>query len=107
MDLWWTKAKVLKTGAGDARCLSCHTAIPYALARPALRRALGEEFADADADADGVLEARELTAYIKESVPRLVQKLKDAKVDGLRAEDTQMPAEFLPRLEQRRPLARK
>jgi hypothetical protein len=43
MDVWWTKAKVLKTGAGDTRCLSCHTAIPYALVRPALRRALGED----------------------------------------------------------------
>lgn len=42
MDVWWTNAKVLKTGAGDTRCLSCHTAVPYALVRPALRRALGE-----------------------------------------------------------------
>lgn len=41
MDLWWTKAKPLKTGGTEARCLSCHTAIPYALARPALRRAMG------------------------------------------------------------------
>src|SRR5215470_13645630 len=26
----------------DTACVSCHTALPYALARPALRRALGE-----------------------------------------------------------------
>jgi squalene-hopene/tetraprenyl-beta-curcumene cyclase len=26
----------------DTQCVSCHTALPYALARPALRRALGE-----------------------------------------------------------------
>ena len=42
MDLWWTNAKVLQTGDSQARCISCHTAVPYALARPALRRALGE-----------------------------------------------------------------
>lgn len=42
MDLWWTKAKVLKTGDGETRCLSCHTAVPYALARPALRIAMGQ-----------------------------------------------------------------
>ena len=37
MDEWWAKAKPLKTGDGEAKCLSCHTAVPYALARPALR----------------------------------------------------------------------
>src|SRR5688500_20253879 len=37
MDVWWTKAKVLRTGDGQTRCLSCHTAVPYALTRPALR----------------------------------------------------------------------
>jgi squalene-hopene/tetraprenyl-beta-curcumene cyclase len=42
MEVWWAKAKTLKTGAGDAKCLSCHTAIPYALARPALRIAMGQ-----------------------------------------------------------------
>ena len=41
MDLWWTKAKPLKSPGGDTKCLSCHTAIPYALARPALRKAMG------------------------------------------------------------------
>lgn len=42
MDAWWAKAKTLKTGAADAKCLSCHTAVPYALARPALRIAMGQ-----------------------------------------------------------------
>jgi len=41
MDVWWTKAKPLKNPAGETKCLSCHTAIPYALARPALRKAMG------------------------------------------------------------------
>lgn len=41
MDLWWTRAKTLETGDGTARCVSCHTAIPYALARPLLRIAMG------------------------------------------------------------------
>ena len=39
---WWTE------WAGSARdhgtfCISCHTALPYALSRPALRAALGEQ----------------------------------------------------------------
>ena len=42
MDIWWTKAKVLRTGDGQTRCVSCHTAVPYALARPFLRAVLGE-----------------------------------------------------------------
>jgi squalene-hopene/tetraprenyl-beta-curcumene cyclase len=42
MDAWWAKAKTLKTGDADAKCLSCHTAVPYALARPALRIAMGQ-----------------------------------------------------------------
>jgi hypothetical protein len=42
MDLWWKQGKVLRTGDGETVCVSCHTAIPYALARPALRAALGE-----------------------------------------------------------------
>jgi len=42
MDLWWTRAKPLRTGRGEAKCVSCHTAIPYALARPQLRIALGD-----------------------------------------------------------------
>ncbi len=42
MDVWWQKAKPLKTVGGETKCLSCHTALPYALARPVLRRALGE-----------------------------------------------------------------
>lgn len=41
MDLWWTRAKTLKSGDDETKCLSCHTAIPYALARPALRQAMG------------------------------------------------------------------
>jgi squalene-hopene/tetraprenyl-beta-curcumene cyclase len=42
MDVWWAKAKTLKTASGDTKCLSCHTVIPYALARPALRIAMGQ-----------------------------------------------------------------
>lgn len=43
MDAWWTNAKVLKTADGEQRCISCHTAVPYVLARPVLRRMLGEK----------------------------------------------------------------
>lgn len=41
MDLWWARAKTLRTGSAEAKCVSCHTAVPYALARPLLRMALG------------------------------------------------------------------
>src|SRR5215831_8037723 len=41
MDLWFAKAKKLQTGEGKTTCVSCHTTVPYVLARPALRRALG------------------------------------------------------------------
>ncbi len=43
MDLWWANAKTLKTNGREARCLSCHTALPYAWARSALRRSQGVE----------------------------------------------------------------
>jgi hypothetical protein len=42
MDVWFANAKKLQTGGGLTRCVSCHTAVPYALARPALRRAMRE-----------------------------------------------------------------
>jgi len=41
MDLWFAKAKKLRTGQGSTSCVSCHTVVPYALARPVLRRAAG------------------------------------------------------------------
>src|SRR6478672_6278925 len=40
MDEWFAKADELQTGDGRTTCVSCHTVIPYALARPALRRAM-------------------------------------------------------------------
>jgi squalene-hopene/tetraprenyl-beta-curcumene cyclase len=40
MDVWFANAKKLRTGGGQTVCVSCHTTIPYALARPALRRAM-------------------------------------------------------------------
>jgi squalene-hopene/tetraprenyl-beta-curcumene cyclase len=41
MDAWFTNASKLRTGEGKTACVSCHTPLPYALARPALRRAMG------------------------------------------------------------------
>jgi hypothetical protein len=41
MELWFAKAKKLRTGKSETSCVSCHTTIPYMLARPALRRAMG------------------------------------------------------------------
>ena len=40
MDVWFAKAKKLRTGEAQTACVSCHTTVPYALARPALRRAM-------------------------------------------------------------------
>ncbi len=41
MDLWFAKARTLQTGDGKTACVSCHITVPYVLARPALRRAMG------------------------------------------------------------------
>ena len=41
MDLWFDKAKKLRTGREVTSCVSCHTVVPYALARPVLRKAAG------------------------------------------------------------------
>ena len=43
IDIWFLKAKKLRTGDIQTSCVSCHTVAPYALARPALRKAAGEK----------------------------------------------------------------
>ncbi len=43
---WWMAWPAAARDQGTF-CISCHTALPYALARPALRRALGEELLSA------------------------------------------------------------
>jgi hypothetical protein len=40
MDFWFVKAKKLRTGKAETACVSCHTTIPYMLARPVLRQAM-------------------------------------------------------------------
>jgi len=40
MDEWFARGEKLRTGEVTTTCVSCHTVIPYALARPALRRAM-------------------------------------------------------------------
>ena len=40
MDEWFARGEKLRTGEDRTTCVSCHTVIPYALARPALRRAM-------------------------------------------------------------------
>ena len=42
MGLWFEKADKLRTDQGSTSCVSCHTEVPYALARPVLRKAIGE-----------------------------------------------------------------
>lgn len=68
MDLWWTKAKTLRTGSGEAKCVSCHTAIPYALARPLLRIATGQ--ADPTAHETRILDTvRQRVANLADEAP--------------------------------------
>src|SRR2546425_5727493 len=38
VDVWSARGKKLRTGQGEAICVSCQTVVPYALARPRLRR---------------------------------------------------------------------
>src|SRR5438552_2861861 len=40
MDDWFANAQKLDAGGRQTSCISCHTVVPYALARPALRRAM-------------------------------------------------------------------
>ena len=40
MQVWFANAKKLRTGQSETVCVSCHTTVPYVLARPALRRAM-------------------------------------------------------------------
>src|SRR5215831_9814663 len=42
MDAWFAKRSKLRTGDGQTTCISCHTPVPYALARPALRQSMGQ-----------------------------------------------------------------
>ncbi len=39
IDLWLARATQLRVGEGKVTCVSCHTVVPYLLARPALRKA--------------------------------------------------------------------
>jgi squalene-hopene/tetraprenyl-beta-curcumene cyclase len=40
IDLWFATADKLRTGQAETACVSCHTTVPYLMARPALRRAM-------------------------------------------------------------------
>jgi len=40
MDMWFSNATKLRTGDDKTSCVSCHASVGYALARPALRRAM-------------------------------------------------------------------
>jgi squalene-hopene/tetraprenyl-beta-curcumene cyclase len=40
MDIWFANADKLRTGEATTACVSCHTSVPYFMARPALRRAM-------------------------------------------------------------------
>ena len=40
MDVWFVNAKKLRAGQTETSCVSCHTTVPYVIARPALRRVM-------------------------------------------------------------------
>ena len=40
INLWFVRATQLRAGEGKVTCVSCHTVVPYLLARPALRKAM-------------------------------------------------------------------
>ena len=40
MEAWFTNGTKLKTGDTQTACVSCHAALPYALARPVLRKVM-------------------------------------------------------------------
>ena len=40
MDMWFANATKLQTGGQKTSCISCHSSVGYALARPLLRRAM-------------------------------------------------------------------
>ncbi len=40
IDVWFANSKKLRTGQAETACVSCHTTVPYLMARPALRRAM-------------------------------------------------------------------
>ena len=40
INLWFVRATQLQTGEGKVACISCHTVVPYLLARQALRKAM-------------------------------------------------------------------
>jgi len=79
----------------------------YGLFTMAVRRALLDEFDEADSNRDGQLTMAELARFLQERVPRYVQQIKDYKVAGIKATDSQVPDVFLPQLEEKAPVARK
>jgi len=40
MDVWFANGKKLRTGEAVTVCVSCHTTVPYVLARPVLRQSI-------------------------------------------------------------------
>jgi hypothetical protein len=84
MDVWWEKAKSLKTGSTETKCLSCHTALPYLLARPLLRKS--QNIATPTAHEVRILEtARQRVAYASSDQP-YYDHTEDKKIESRGAE---------------------
>ena len=78
----------------------------FGLFTMALRRALDDEFNEADKDHNGTLTSTEIADYLSVRVPKLVEQLKEDKIEGIGPRDTQTPSIFLPRLERGLPWAK-
>ena len=75
----WPRAKV-----ASSACVSCHTGLPYLLARPVLRRALGES--QPTSYEEGLLEGVQAQAEAKTVLSALVFALRDADKKNLSPE---------------------
>jgi len=73
----------------------------------AVRRALEDEFDDADRNGDRALTMTELVDFVRGRVPRLVDELKESKIEGIKPGDTQRPSVYPLRLDSTLPWAKK
>lgn len=80
----------------------------YGLFAMAVRRALSEEFEDADGDRNGRLDAGELAEFVMRRVPELVEEMKKEGVAGIDpVKDFQQPIGRVPEFEKPVPLSRR
>src|SRR5512136_2980697 len=91
INLWFVRATQLRAGEGKVTCVSCHTVVPYLLARPALRKAMR------------ITEPTSLEARLLDNVTRRAEtwlngaSMSDAKHGGQRGTEEVLNALILAR----------